>query len=84
MTFINSRLMLSTAALAAAVLLAPGSGMSTTLGVSAANPIEPQAGFAADASPVILAKDKGLKCCGKGGHHHHHHSHRRPHLHNFQ
>jgi hypothetical protein len=65
MRTIQSKLTLSAAAIAAALLLAPGSGVSGALGPAAAAPIGPQAGI--DAGPVVLAKDKGIKCCGGGG-----------------
>jgi len=69
MTFINRKLALSMAAVAAAVLLAPASGMTTTLDTASAAALAPQTGNAANPA-VILAKDKGpgdFKCCGKGG-----------------
>lgn len=69
MTFINRKLTLSAAAIAAALVFAPGSGMSATLGVVSAAPLGPQALFGADSGAVILAKDKGpggFKCCGNG------------------
>jgi hypothetical protein len=70
MNFFGKNLTLGAAAVAVALLLAPGAGMSTTLGGATAAQLAPQAGVAADAGTVILAKDKGpgdFKCCGKGG-----------------
>lgn len=69
MTSINRKLILSTAALAAALFLTPGSGLPTALGVASAAPLAPLA-ESADIGAVILAKDKGpgdFKCCGNGG-----------------
>jgi hypothetical protein len=68
MKAIKSKLTLSVAAVAAALLFAPGSGVSGTLG-SAAAPIGPQTSLDTDAGTAILAKDKGpgnFKCCGNG------------------
>jgi hypothetical protein len=68
MTFISRNLTLGAAAVAAALLFGPGSGI--LLNSAAAGPLAPQASVAADAGAVILAKDKGpggLKCCGSGG-----------------
>jgi hypothetical protein len=39
--------------------------MSTAIGGAAAAPLAPQT-MPADAGAVILAKDKGVKCCGVG------------------
>jgi hypothetical protein len=69
MTFINRKLILSTAALAAALFLAPGSGLPTALGAASAAPLASPAG-PADIGAVQLVKDKGpgdFKCCGNGG-----------------
>jgi len=70
MNLISRKLTLGAAAVAAALLLSPGSGLPTALGVASAAPLTPQAGSTADAGAVLLAKDKGpgdFKCCGKGG-----------------
>jgi hypothetical protein len=66
MAFISRNLTLGVAAVAATLLATPGLGMSTTLGGAGAAPLAPQT-MSADAGSVILAKDKGVKCCGVGG-----------------
>jgi len=70
MNLISRKLTLGAAAVAAALLLLPGSGLPTALGVASAAPLATPAGSAADAGAVILVKDKGpggFKCCGNGG-----------------
>jgi hypothetical protein len=70
MTSTGRNLTLAAAAVAAALLLAPGAGMTTTLDAVSATSLARQMGTAADDATVILAKDKGpggLKCCGNGG-----------------
>jgi hypothetical protein len=69
MTFINRKLILSAASLAAALFLAPGSGLPTALGVASAAPLAPLA-EPTDIGTIRLVKDKGpgdFKCCGNGG-----------------
>jgi hypothetical protein len=74
MTFLGKNLTknltMGAAAIAAVLLLTPGSGMTTTLDSASAAALASQAGYAADAGAVELVKDKGpgdFKCCGNGG-----------------
>jgi hypothetical protein len=70
MIFINRKLASSMAAIAAALVLAPGRGLPIGPGTASAAALAPLAGYVADADVVIPAKDDGpgdFKCCGKGG-----------------
>jgi hypothetical protein len=71
MNVISTKLTLGAAAVAAALLLSPGSGLLPIIhGVASAAPLAAQPGPVAGAGAVVLAKDKGpggFKCCGNGG-----------------
>jgi hypothetical protein len=69
MTDTGRKLMLSAAAVVAALVFTTGSGLPTASGIAAAATLGPHAGLNTDSSAVTLAKKAGpvLKCCGAGG-----------------